>query len=287
MKILVTGGAGFIGSHLTKSLLDDGHYVYVIDNFSSGFIENVDPRANVLELDLVIDKKIWTNQVKNIDVIYHLAAQPRIQPSLRLPVHVLENNLLSTLYILEFTRNKDIPVIYAGSSSFYGGYFNSPYAFSKHKGEELCILYNNVYGSSNTVVRFFNVYGPGQVEKGQYATLLGIWENQYRNGQPLTITGDGTQRRDFTHIADTVAGLKLMLGQELRADLFELVTGENYSLNELLEEFTDDEGYIWPHEYIPGRKGEYSNSICKDKTAYKELGWEPHYNIKDYIKGLV
>ena len=143
MRILVTGGAGFIGSHLTKTLLDDGHHVYVIDNFSTGYKKNVDTRATLIEADLVKNKKIWLEKIEEVEVIYHLAAQPRIQPSLKFPVDTIETNVLSTLYILEFAKDQGSQIIYAGSSSFYGGIYRSPYAFSKYQGEVMMELYNN------------------------------------------------------------------------------------------------------------------------------------------------
>ncbi|MAH06793.1 nucleoside-diphosphate sugar epimerase [Candidatus Pacearchaeota archaeon] len=283
MNILVTGGAGFIGSNLVKSLLDDGHFVCVIDNFSSGCLENIDPRSNLVELDLVEDKEAWVSALrrKKLDIIFHLAAQARIQPSLTHPVEVLENNLLSTLYLLEYVRGTDIQFIYAGSSSYYGNPLKSPYALSKFQGEEFCRMYSRVYNINIAITRFFNVYGPNQVERGKFATVIGIWERQYRNGEYLTITGGGTQSRDFTHVNDIVAGLKLIIGKQFNAELFEFGSGKSYSLNELAELLN------WKIKHIESRPGEYEKTLCKDKNAYDKLGWEAVHNIRDYMKYLV
>jgi len=279
-RILVTGGAGFVGSNLVTSLLDDGHFVCVMDDFISGFLEKIDPRANMIEADLIKDRTYWWDMLKNIEVIYHLAAQPRIQVSLKKPYANMYNNLLSTLNILEWARKHPCQVIYSGSSSFYGGIYKSPYAFSKHQGEQMCRLYSEVYDLNTVVARFYNVYGPKQIETGEYATVLGIWASQFRKGQPLTVTGDGTQLRDFTHIYDLVAGLKLLLGGQYNADIFEFGKGENFSLNELAK-FFDTE-----IEYIDGREGEYDKTLCDYTKAKTELGWEPRFNVKDYIDSL-
>jgi len=283
MNIVVTGGAGFIGSNLVKSLLDDGHQLIIIDNFSSGCLENLDPRANVLELDLVIDREAWIEILnrKKLDTIFHLAAQPRIQPSLTHPVEALENNLLSTLYLLEYVRGTDIQFIYAGSSSYYGNPLKSAYALSKFQGEEFCRMYAEVYQINTAIARFFNVYGPRQIEKGEYSTVIGIWAGQYRNGEHLTVTGDGTQSRDFTHVNDIVAGLKLIMGKHFNAELFEFGSGKSHSLNELAELLN------WKIKYIEGRAGEYQKTLCKDKNAYEKLGWKPIHNVRDYMKYLV
>ena len=201
-KILVTGGVGFIGTNLIKRLLSEGHEVHSIDNYSTGKEEN--EQEGCIYYDHDINSKI---DIKNIDVIFHIAALARIQPSLIRPQETIEANVNGTLNILEFARkNNNIPVIFAGSSSFHHGLYGSSYAWSKHAGEQLCKLYSEVYGLNTSICRFYNVYGPHQLEDGEYSTVLGIFERQYRNNEPLTITGKGKQRRDFTHVDDIVDG---------------------------------------------------------------------------------
>jgi len=249
LNILVTGGAGFIGSNLCTSLLDDGHRVTIIDNFSSGYKDNVDPRATLLEMDLVLHRDVWASKLDEIEprIIFHLAAMPRIQPSIRQPGPTLDNNINSTLYILEYVRDRwelDIQLIYAGSSSYYGDPMNSPYAFSKHKGEELCTLFHRLYDCNVTIARFFNVYGPGQVSEGQFGTVIGLWEKAYRDNRVLEVTGDGSQSRDFTHVYDTIDGLKSIIGKPLGGTIYEFGTGNSYTLNELVELYQSDYCYI-------------------------------------------
>ena len=211
MKALVTGGAGFVGTNLVKRLLSDGHDVISMDNCSSGFTKNHQDGCKYLDFDCT-DEESW-EQIKEFweanmpDVIFHMAALARIQPSIKDPYKTILNNFTSTLNALEYARKNNIRFVYAGSSSFHHGLYESPYAWSKFSGEDLCKLYSNIYEMDTAICRFYNVYGPHQIEEGTYATVIGIFEKQYREGQPLTIVGDGEQRRDFTHIDDIVDGL--------------------------------------------------------------------------------
>ncbi len=299
MKVLVTGGAGFVGTNLVKRLLNDGHDVVSIDNYSTGKKENEQEGCTYLDIDLAVSTPkhgSWGQgkfQLEKPDVIYHMAALARIQPSLKEPHPHLKNNLDSTLNILEYAREKGgIPVVYAGSSSKHHGLYGSPYAWSKWQGEELCKLYNKVFGVPMGICRFYNVYGEYQLEDGDYATVLGIFEKQYREGRPLTITGDGEQRRDFTHIEDIVDGLvkcgnSLLIPNAYNAKVsgeeFELGRGINFSINELAEMF----GENYPTKYIPARNGEYPSTLCTDENASKLLGWTPSKNVEDYIESII
>jgi UDP-glucose 4-epimerase len=215
-------------------------------------------------------------------VIYHLAALARIQPSLKNPKKTIDNNFIGTLNILEYARENKTQVIYSGSSSMHHGLYGSPYAWSKFGGEELCKVYSSVYDLNTTICRFYNVYGPHQLKTGTYATVIGIFINQYENDLPLQITGDGEQRRDFTHIDDIVDALYRCIGKDFRAEFFELGRGLNYSINELAEMWGD-----YPKEYIPPRPGEYPFTLCTDKNAFDKLGWTPKRNLKDYIKTIL
>ena len=287
MKTLVTGGAGFVGTNLIKKLLKDGHEVISVDNYSTGKKENHQEGCQYHDFDLssshtlgiYVDHGSYPQWRDNeYDVIFHLAALARIQPSLKSPHKALFNNFVSTLNILEYARQNDIRFVYAGSSSVHHGLFESPYAWSKFSGEDLCKLYSNVYNTDTAICRFYNVYGPHQIEDGTYATLLGIFEKQYREGKPLTIVGDGEQRRDFTHIDDIVDGLIKCSEQPFRAEIFELGSGKNYSINEVADMFGGD------IEYIPTRKGEYDKTLCDYTEAHRVLNWTPKINLEYYVE---
>ena len=282
MKAIVTGGAGFVGTNLVKRLLKDGHEVVSLDNYSTGKKENEQEGCRYFDVDL---SKVsnYDEFINSVDVIFHIGALARIQPSLTDPSPHVKNNFISTLNVLEYARVKNIPVVYAGSSSFHHGLYESPYAWSKWSGEELCKLYSNVYDLKTAICRFYNVYGPYQLEDGDYSTILGIFERQHRNGEPLTITADGQQRRDFTHVEDIVDGLVRCAGGNFKAEFFELGTGVNYSINEVAELFGED----YPKKYIPARKGEYDVTLADYSKAQLKLGWKPTKKLEEYIKGVV
>lgn len=282
MKCMVTGGAGFVGTNLVKRLLKDGHEVVSLDNYSTGKKENEQEGCRYFDVDL---SKVsnYDEFINSVDVIFHIGALARIQPSLTDPSPHVQNNFISTLNVLEYARVKNIPVVYAGSSSFHHGLYESPYAWSKWSGEELCKLYSNVYDLKTAICRFYNVYGPYQLEDGDYSTILGIFERQHRNGEPLTITADGQQRRDFTHVEDIVDGLVRCAGGNFKAEFFELGTGVNYSINEVAELFGED----YPKKYIPARKGEYDVTLADYSKAELKLGWKPTKKLEEYIKGVV
>ena len=282
MKALVTGGAGFVGSNLIKRLLNDGYEVVSLDNYSTGVRENEQEGCQYFDVDLC-EVEDYSFFMDKVDVIFHIAALARIQPSLSDPLPHIKNNFVSTLNILEYARIKNIPVVYAGSSSFHHGLYESPYAWSKWSGEELCKLYSSVYDISTSICRFYNVYGPYQLEEGDYSTVLGIFEKQYREGKPLTITADGQQRRDFTHVYDIVDGLVRCSQYDFKAQFFELGSGVNYSINEVADMFGKD----YPREYIPERKGEYDRTLCDYSTAELKLGWKPKHNLENYMKIII
>jgi len=289
MHILVTGGAGFVGTNLIIKLLEKGHKVVSIDNYLTGKKENHQKKCTYYEADLSsalnFKKELCVEILNNgkFDYIYHLAALARIQPSLKSPSYHLKNNILSTLNILEFARSNNTPVIYSGSSSKHHGLYGSPYAWSKYSGEEMCKLYSRVYKLQTTICRFYNVYGPYQLEDGDYSTVIGIFEKQYRENKPLTITGDGMQKRDFTHINDIVSGLISCLNHEFYAEFFELGRGMNYSINEVADMF----GEKYPKKYIAKRDGEYPYTLADYSQAEKLLNYNPKYNLKDYIDNFL
>ena len=206
MKALVTGGAGFIGTNLIKRLLKDGHEVHAVDNFSTGFKENKQVGCMYHDFDIssqhllgiYVDHGTYPAwRELDFDVVFHLAALARIQPSFKNPQEVFKVNTLGTQNILEWARSKNTPVIYAGSSSTHGDHYANPYTFTKWQGELLCEMYNKVYNLPTVITRFYNVYGDHQLLDGAYAAVIGIFLRLYNEGKALTITGDGEQRRDF------------------------------------------------------------------------------------------
>jgi UDP-glucose 4-epimerase len=282
MNIMVTGGAGFIGTNLIKRLLKDGHNVVSLDNYSTGKEENHQEGCNYVDADIrdVIDFDYF---MKDVDVVYHLAALARIQPSFKNPANTLEVGILGTMNILEWIKEKENKprVVFAGSSSVHSGKMKNPYTFSKVVADDLCLLYKKHFGVDVSICRFYNVYGPHQLTVGEYCTVVGIFENQYENKEPLTITGDGTQRRDFTHVDDIVDGLILTSENETCWDEIELGRGNNHSINELADMFNTET------TYIDERPGEARETLCNTLIAKRLIGYEPKVNLDDYIKGVI
>lgn len=293
MKILVTGGVGFVGTNLIKRLINDGHEVISLDNYSTGKKENEQEGCKYVEVDISDSSRkhkafgLEMYQVEKPDIIYHMAALARIQPSLKKPASTITNNFMGTLNVLDYAKENNIPVVYAGSSTFHHGLWGSPYAWSKHSGEQLCKLYSTIYDLPTAICRFYNVYGEYQLEDGAYATVVGIFQKLYREGKPLTVTGDGEQRRDFTHIEDIVDGLvkcgnSLLIPNAYNAKVsgqtFELGRGENFSINELTEMFGETDV-----EYIPARDGEYDYTLADNTKAKELLNWNPTLDIEDYL----
>ena len=287
MQYLVTGGAGFVGTNLIKKLLDEGHRVVSVDNYSTGLRENEQKGCQYFDIDIC---KVKDYPIDKPDVIFHLAALPRIQPSFEYPLSTFDANVKGTINVLEWARKKNCPVVYAGSSSNHGDKLSNPYTFSKWQGEELCKLYNKIYHLPVSICRFYNVYGSYELTEGDYCTLIGIFKNQYENKQPLTITGDGEQRRDFTHVEDIVCALIRCcnINNQYRwppsneFNQFELGRGKNYSINEIADAFGD-----YPREYIDERKGEMRDTLCTDTRAKDLLSWKPEKNVLDYIKNII
>ena len=281
MNIMVTGGAGFIGTNLIKRLLKEGHNVVSLDNYSTGKEENEQKGCVYHNVD-IRDAVDFDFFMEKPDVIYHLAALPRIQPSFEYPALTMEIGMLGTMNILEWARNKECKVIYAGSSSVHSGKYKNPYTFSKVMGDELCMAYKKMFSVDTKVCRFYNVYGPHQLTEGEYCTVVGIFERQYKEGAELTITGDGEQTRDFTHVDDIVEGLILTSQSEsFDLDFVELGRGENFSINQLSEMFGC--GFT----YIPERPGEARETLCDVSLAKRDINYEPKVNLDEYVKGVI
>jgi len=277
MRVIVTGGAGFVGTNLIKRLLSEDNVVISIDNYTTGLKDNhIDGAIKYLEDDI---RRFGSwGDCENVDVIYHLAAVARIQPSFKNPKEYFDVNANGTLEIVDYCYRNNIPLIYAGSSSHHSGKFKNPYTFSKDIGEEIIKLYQEHFNLKCSIARFYNVYGPHHLKTGGYTTLIGRWENLIENNQPLTIYGDGTKRRDFTHVDDIVDGLIKIKEKESWGNIFEFGRGENYSVNEIAEMFGKEKVYL---ENLPG---EAQETLCDSSLAKELLGWEPMKNIADYVK---
>lgn len=282
MKILVTGGAGFIGTNLIKRLLIEGHEVHSLDNYDSGLVENHIDGCNYVRGDI---ESVLYWKGDDFDLVYHLAALSRIQPSFEDPAETFRVNTIGTQCVAEFARHNNVKVVYAGSSSRWHDPLQSPYACFKHIGEEIVKMYKKVYGVKAEIARFYNVYGPNEIVDGDWAAVIGIWRRQVKNGEKITIVGDGEQRRDFTHVDDIVDALfKIGIGSEKHEDAWELGTGVNYSINEVYEMFKDKFGTESIH--IPDQKGNYRKTLRENDDALNRLGWKPQNRLKEYINGL-
>ena len=279
MRILVTGGLGFVGSHLVDTFSEkDSLDITVMDNLCS---------ASSSKSHMRDDVSYWIDDVRNLnsykyvdekfDMIYHLAALARIQPSFKDPLTYMGTDIMGTSHVLEFARRYNAKVIYAGSSTAYAGPMLNPYAFAKYTGEQLCELYNKVYGMSTVIARFFNVYGTRQPTLGPYATVVGVFEQQTLSGSPLTVTGTGEQRRDFTHVSDIVRGFEMLGERKWNAEVFQLGTGKNYSINELAHFFGEK------IEYIPSRPGESWETLANSSELYSATGWAPKMSLEKYV----
>ncbi len=278
-NILVTGGCGFVGSNLVDMLAEQGHNVIVVDDLSSGKKEYCRPDVKYYFEDF---KTLLTKKLDDdIDIVFHLAAQARIQPSFRKPLYACENNGYGTAVVCEYARLNNCMVVYAGSSSFYAGPYLNPYAFAKWQGEEVIRMYTKVYNMKSGIARFFNVYGPRNPQIGQYTPVVAIFERQLSNGENLTIVGDGEQRRDFTHVKDIASGLIAISENNRKAEVFNLGTGTNYSINELADMFGGAK------QYLPARPGEARNTKADISRTTKETGWTPKYNLKNYVKEII
>jgi len=283
-RVLVTGGAGFIGTNLIKQLLRRGDTVVSIDNYYTGRLENhqegcVYIDSNVIDLESALEKCSVLDPNWKPDIVYHLAAMARIQPSFEKPEECFEFNATATLKVAKYCSTNSIPLVYAGTSSHHSGKFKNPYTFSKDIGEDLIKLFQTHYGLQASITRFYNVYGPHHLRQGNYCTLIGIWESCYEEGRPFTIYGDGTKRRDFTHVNDIVSALILINDNQAWGYTFELGRGKNHSIKDIADMFECSD-----IQYEPNKPGEALETLCEDTLAKEVLGWNPEEEIETYIK---
>ena len=280
-KVLVTGGAGFIGSNLIKELKKYDNHIFSLDNYSTGSQDN--------ELDGVTymndDITNIGNQGDDYDVCFHLAAQSRVQPSFENPEESFRVNVYGTSKVMEWARNSNVKIIYAGSSSKHHTPSDSPYAMYKFLGEEICKLYKQSYQVNVEIARFYNVYGPGESIDEKYGNVIGIWTAKVKNGKPLTIVGDGEQKRDFIHVYDIVDGLnKISLTKLKHEDAWELGSGINYSINTLFEYF--NKRFNVKSINIPDQPGNYRKTLRNNDDMIRLLNWSPKDRLFEHINNL-
>ena len=282
MKILVTGALGFVGKNLCKRLIEQGYDVIGLDNYEIGKATDEVEGVRYLPWDI---EQIEYLKGDGIDLCFHLAALSRIQPSFEQPSETFRVNTRGTEAVCEWARQFNIKVVYSGSSSQWHDPFQSPYAMYKKLGEDVCKMYKKIYNLNVEIARFYNVFGPGEIVDGKWAAVIGLWRRQVRDGEPITIVGDGEQKRDFTHIDDIVDALiKIGLGNETVEDAWELGTGFNYSLNEVADMFIKKFSCV--KVYMTDEKGNYRETKRENNDALNRLDWRPKDVLREYIENL-
>jgi UDP-glucose 4-epimerase len=273
--ILVTGGAGFIGSHLCARLVKDGHRVISLDNYFTGSRDNHVPGVDYREGHT---KDIEKHISETPDLIYHLGEYSRVEKSLEEPALVWDLNKDGTFGVLEFWRKKGCKLVYAGSSTKFGdgglGRMQSPYAWTKASNTELVRNYSVWYSLPHAITYFYNVYGPGE-RAGAYGTVIEIFRQKYLANEPLTVNSPGTQKRNFTHVDDVVDGL-LLVGADGTGDDFGIGDEQAYSILEVAQMFGG--GIVMR----PETHGNRMNSDI-DTSKIRSLGWLPKNKLIDYI----
>lgn len=285
MNILVTGGAGFIGSNLIYELkkLYKNVNIISLDNYISGKVENHIEGVKYIKGDTWNIKFIEEIQNFNPKYVFHFGEFSRIVLSFEKPNETFQSNTFGTQQILQYCVEKNSKLIYSGSSAIFGNKMKdqnlNPYAWTKSKNIELIHNYKEWFGLNFAICYFYNVFGPNQISTGPYSTVIGIFEDQYKNNKPLTIVKPGTQKRCFTHIKDIIDGI-ILVAEKGSGDEYFLGTKENISIIDIAHMFN------WSYIFIDKRKGERETSTLI-KSKIDELGWNPNYNIKDYIKKII
>ena len=296
MKVLVTGGAGFIGSHVVDALLDAGHFVKVIDNFSSGRLENLAHVSNEIELiegDLCKLEHL-SRAFEGIDWVIHLAALADIVPSIQDPELYFHSNVTATLNVLSLCRANDIKrLIYAASSSCYGlaDVFPTPegaslnpeypYALTKLMGEQLIMHWEKVYGIPSLSLRFFNVYGVRSRTSGAYGAMFGVFLAQKLAGKPFTVVGDGSQKRDFTYVTDVADAVVSACYSDKSGSIYNVGSGSCVSVLEIVQKLGGD------LTFIPKRPGEPNVTFADTSLIQKDLGWRPKVSLDTGVDNVL
>jgi nucleoside-diphosphate-sugar epimerase len=297
---LVTGGAGFIGSHLAETLLKRGDRVRIVDNFSSGKHANVQPGAEVVEGDLA-DVGVAARAVAGCDFVLHQAAVPSVPRSVDDPLGTHRANVEGTMQLLVAARDAGIKrLVFAGSSSTYG---NSPvlpkredmrpapmtpYALQKHIGEQYCQLFTSLYGLETVTTRYFNVFGPRQAPDSQYSGVISLFIKALLAGQPPVIHGDGRQTRDFTYVSNVVDGvLRAATAEKVAGEVINIATGGRISLLELVRALQLIMGTNVAPTFSPARHGDVKDSQADIFKARKMLAYEPTVPFEEGLRNTV
>jgi UDP-glucose 4-epimerase len=303
LRFLVTGGAGFIGSNIVKSLVENGYQVRVLDNFATGQRSNIEPFLKDLELIEGDVRDFWTvvKATKSVDYILHQAALPSVPRSIDNPLTTTEVNVNGTLNILEAARFNNVQrIVYASSSSVYGDSLEmpqnedmkplpkSPYAITKLAGEEYCMSFYHLYGLETVALRYFNVFGPRQNPFSQYSAVIPKFINMLNNGQSPTIWGDGTTSRDFTYIDNVVFANMLAWEKKAAAgNIINIACNKDYTLNELVEKLNVIMGTDKKTTYGPEKIGDIKQSLADIKKANDLIGYEPSVDFEQGLKNTV
>jgi nucleoside-diphosphate-sugar epimerase len=294
MRALVTGGAGFIGSHLVDALVRDGSYVRLLDNFATGRREYVNPSAELWDADIREIESIRP-AFEGVDCVFHTAALPRVMLSIDHPVETHMVNVIGTLNVLIAARDSGAKrVIYSGSSSIYGDQTElplretmtpnplNPYALQKLTGEQYTRMFHRLFGIEALTLRYFNVYGPRMATEGAYVTVIGLFIRERLAGLPLTIHGDGTQTRDFTHVDDVVrANLAAMKSTIADGRALNVGRGSALSVNDIAELIGG------PKVHGERRPGDARATLADLTETRKVLGWEPMVDTPTAVRELI
>ena len=296
MLVIITGGAGFIGSHTVDFFLDKGFSVTILDNFSTGREQNfatVKQKVKIVNCD-ISQKGAWVDEFSGADYVIHLAALADIVPSINNPQQYFNSNVTGTLNVLSAALKNNVKkFVYAASSSCYGipSTYPTPetapispqypYALTKRMGEELVLHWNKVYGLSCISLRFFNVYGTRSRTSGTYGAMFGVFLAQKLAGKPFTIVGDGKQTRDFTYVTDVARAIFSACISKVENEIFNVGSGKTISVNKITKLLGGKK------VFIPKRPGEPQSTFADISKIKKQLGWEPVLNIDDGIQNLL
>ncbi len=298
MKCIVTGGAGFIGSHLCELLLNQGHEVVALDSLVNGQKDNLSsfidhPKFLFMEVD-IRDREEMKNLNLDVDWLFHLAALADIVPSIEDPEGYFDTNVTGTFNVLEYAKRAKVKkFLYAASSSCYGlpTTFPTPesasvspeypYALTKYLGEELVGHWNKLYNIPTISLRLFNVYGPRSRTNGTYGAVFGVFLAQKLNSKPFTVVGDGTQTRDFTYVTDVANAFYVAAQSEKSGKVYNVGSGGHYSVNRLVELLQGDV------VYIPKRPGEPECTFAETQRIQKELNWFPKVSFEEGVQHVL
>ena len=292
-KSLVTGGCGFIGSHIVDYLAKLGQEVVVVDNRSANndrFYEN--DQVKYLNADIT-DYSAMSAAMEGVDYVFHLAAESRLQPAIKNPIDAVTRNCVGTTVMLQAARNACVRrFVYSSTSSGYGNNpapsvetqpddCLNPYSASKVAAEKFCKMYTDLYGLDTVCLRYFNVFGERSPTRGQYAPVIGIFERQKEAGEPLTIVGDGSQKRDFVYVGDVARANYLASIMPLKGhngEVFNVGSGKNYSIQEIADLISDNQ------QYLPKREGEMETTLANIDKIKSVIGWVPEVDVLEWIK---